>query len=222
MTAQCCLCRAKFCPFVCKGWSKTTEDKLGCWVFHARFGYILFYFFERKRRVRNYRTEKVTKRPAGIRTRDLSLTGRMFFRLSHKSRSVVNGVRIRLSQSIPSPSMLRIQKQHTVHRLCISLLLVSWGDAIIRRNSQCWVDIIYSKLPENWHQAVKPLVAQFDSLDVFAFCYIIPMYSSSSTSWLLLLCIFDLFCATFSKLVSRLQAKMCFAFQCLFTFETIL
>ena len=55
--------------------------------------------------MRNYRTEKVTKRPAGIRTGDLSLTGRMLFRLSHKSRSVVNGVRIRLSQSILSPSL---------------------------------------------------------------------------------------------------------------------
>ena len=37
---------------------------------------------ERKRIVRNYQTEKVTKRPAGIRTGDPSLTGRMLYRLS--------------------------------------------------------------------------------------------------------------------------------------------
>ena len=57
----------------------------------------------------------MTKRPAGIRTGDLSLTGRMLFRLSHKSRSVVNGVRIRLSQSILSPSL-------TSHLLSYTLL----------------------------------------------------------------------------------------------------
>ena len=65
--------------------------------------------------MRNYRTEKVTKRPAGIRTGDLSLTGRMLFRLSHKSRSVVNGVRIRLSQSIPSPSLTSHLLSYTLH-----------------------------------------------------------------------------------------------------------
>ena len=31
---------------------------------------LLLLFFERKRSVRNYRTEKVTQRPAGIRTRE--------------------------------------------------------------------------------------------------------------------------------------------------------
>ena len=70
---------------------------------------------ERKRRVRNYRTEKVTKRPAGIRTGDLSLTERMLFRLSHKSRSVVNGVWIRLSQSMLSPSLTSHLLPYTLH-----------------------------------------------------------------------------------------------------------
>ena len=86
------------------------------YTLHARFGNY-FFLKERKRRVRNYRTEKVTKRPAGIRTGDLSLTGRMLFRLSHKSRSVamVNGVRIQLSQSILSPSLTSHLLPYTLH-----------------------------------------------------------------------------------------------------------
>ena len=44
--------------------------------------------FERKRSARNYRTEKVTKIPAGIRTGNLSLTGRMS--LGHFFRSVIS------------------------------------------------------------------------------------------------------------------------------------
>ena len=39
----------------------------------------------------------------------------MLFRLSHKSRSVVNGVRIRLSQSIPSPSLTSHLLPYTLH-----------------------------------------------------------------------------------------------------------
>ena len=44
-------------------------------------------------------------------------TGRMLFRLSHKSRSVVNGVRIRLSQSqsILSPSLTSHLPPYTLH-----------------------------------------------------------------------------------------------------------
>ena len=83
------------------------------YTLHARFGN--FFLKERKRRVRNYRTEKVTTRPAGIRTGDLSLTGRMLFRLSHKSRSVVNGARIRLSQSILPPSLTSHLLPYTLH-----------------------------------------------------------------------------------------------------------
>ena len=89
-----------------------TSDLLP-YTLHARFGF--FFLKERKRRVRNYRTEKVTKRPARIRTGDLSLTGRMLFRLSHKSRSVVNGVWIRLSQLIPSPSLTSHLLPYTLH-----------------------------------------------------------------------------------------------------------
>ena len=44
--------------------------------------------FERKRSVRHHRTVKVTKRLAGIRTGDLSLTERMLFRLSYKQVTV--------------------------------------------------------------------------------------------------------------------------------------
>ena len=39
----------------------------------------------------------------------------MLFRLSHKSWSVVNGVRIRLSQSIPSPSLTSHLLPYTLH-----------------------------------------------------------------------------------------------------------
>ena len=39
----------------------------------------------------------------------------MLFRLSHKSRSVVNGVRIRLSQSILSPSLTSHPLPYTLH-----------------------------------------------------------------------------------------------------------
>ena len=70
---------------------------------------------ERKRRLRIYRAEKVTKRPAEIRTGDLSLTGRMLFRLSPKSRSIVKGVRIRLSQSTPSRSLKSHLLPYTIH-----------------------------------------------------------------------------------------------------------
>ena len=42
----------------------------------------------KKERVRNYRTDKVTRRPAGIRIGDLSLTGRMLFRLSEPQVTV--------------------------------------------------------------------------------------------------------------------------------------
>ena len=71
----------------------------------------------------------MTKRPAGNRTGDLSLTGRMLLRLSHKSRSVVNGVRIRLSQSILSPSLishltLTSYRTHSMHDLaCTDCLM---------------------------------------------------------------------------------------------------
>ena len=93
--------------------SPSLTSHLLSYTLHVRLGN--FCLKERKRRVRNYRAKKVTKRPAGIRTGDLSLTGRMLFRLSHKSRSgsLVNGVRIRLSQPIPSPLQTSHLLSHT-------------------------------------------------------------------------------------------------------------
>ena len=97
---------------------------------------------ERKRGVRNYRTKKVTKRPAEIRTGDLSLTGRMLFRLSHKSRSVVNGVRIRLSQSIPSQerqNMFGLVKEirSTTRRVRLVLGSVWFGSSFCLLELRC-------------------------------------------------------------------------------------
>ena len=97
-------------------WPSLTSHLLP-YTLHARFGNFFLVLKERKRRVRNYRTEKVTKRPAGIRTGDLLLTGECSsdWATSHKSRSVVNGVRIRLSQSILSPSLTSHLLPYTLH-----------------------------------------------------------------------------------------------------------
>ena len=53
--------------------------------------------------------------PAGIRTRDLSFTRRMPFWLSYKSRSVLNGVPIQLSQLTILPSLTPHLLPHTLH-----------------------------------------------------------------------------------------------------------
>ena len=84
------------------------------YTLHARFGN--FFFFERKKKksekLPNGKSDQETCRDS---TGDLSLTGRMLFRLSHKSRSMVNGVRIRLSQSILLPSLTSHLLPYTLH-----------------------------------------------------------------------------------------------------------
>ena len=94
--------------------SPSLTSHLLSYTLHARFGKSFFWNKEREEWEITER-KKVTKRPAGIRTGDLSLTGRMLFRLSHKSWSVVNGVGIRLSQSILSPSLTSHLLSYTLH-----------------------------------------------------------------------------------------------------------